>query len=191
MIGTESNPNAIGASIQVQDNLGITRSREVIAGNSWESQSSLLQHIGLGEATTIETVTIFWPSGLVQEVQMEELNTYYTIREGSNIEEGIVLEETTSINESIHTTDWTIFPNPTNGQFSIEFESSTTSPLTFQVGDMLGRKLYTETIKPSIGQNILPFNLSNLNHTKTSIFYLQLINNEGFQSSQKIFFQTK
>jgi len=128
----------------------------VIAGNSWESQSSLLQHIGLGEATTIETVTIFWPSGLVQELSIEELNAYYTIREGGNMVEGIVFEETTSINdESIHTTDWSIFPNPTNGQFSVEFESSTTSPLTFQVGDMLGRKLYTETIKPSIGQNIL------------------------------------
>jgi len=55
-------------------------------------------------------------------LSIEELNAYYTIREGSNMEEGIVLEETTSINDkSIHTTDWAIFPNPTNGQFSIEF----------------------------------------------------------------------
>jgi len=190
LIGMENNVNSIGATIQLQDDLGRLHTREVIAGSSWQSQSTLLQHIGLGAAASIEAVTIYWPSGLVQELQIEQLNAYYTIREAGSIQEGIVLDETTSTNDPhIQLTNWTLFPNPTNGQFSITFESSTTTPLTLQVIDILGKKLVSKSITPSIGQNTLPFNLSNLQVTKASILYLQLINNEGIQSSRKLIFQ--
>jgi len=192
LIGMESNPDAIGTSIQLQDNLGILHTREVLAGHSWESQSTLLQHIGLGEATTIEAATLYWPSGLVQELQIEQVNSYYTVQEQGNIQEGVVLDETTSIpDKNLQTSNWTIFPNPTNGPFSIAFESSATTPLTFQVVDLLGKKLVTKTIRPIIGQNTLSVDLPNLNHITPSIFYLQLINNKGRQSSRKIFFQAK
>ncbi len=69
--GTNSNASAIGAKIYVTATINgssITQMREVSAqtGGGPGSQNSLIQHFGLGDATTIDEVRIEWPSGYIQ-----------------------------------------------------------------------------------------------------------------------------
>lgn len=66
--GTTSNRMGIGTRITVVAG-GISRIREVQSNSGYATQSSPTQHIGLGAATTVTSITILWPSGITQTLQ--------------------------------------------------------------------------------------------------------------------------
>jgi hypothetical protein len=78
--GTVSNRNGIGAWITLTSALG-TQVREVRAGDGFKYMSSLMAHFGLGPDEEILSLTIRWPSGIVQEVVGAEINTVMTVVE--------------------------------------------------------------------------------------------------------------
>jgi len=83
LIGTKSNRDAIGARVSVT--VGSLRQiREVTAGSSYASQSMLPVHFGLGEAATVDTLEIRWPSGAVQTFRDVPGNRYLTVVEGKD-----------------------------------------------------------------------------------------------------------
>ncbi len=55
--------------------------REVSAQNSFRSQNSLVQHVGLGDADTAVRVTVHWPSGRVSTVEDVPANELLEISE--------------------------------------------------------------------------------------------------------------
>jgi hypothetical protein len=64
-VGRVSNRDGIGARITVD--AGERRQvREVRAGSSYLSRSSLAVHVGLGRASRVETMEVLWPSGRIQ-----------------------------------------------------------------------------------------------------------------------------
>ncbi len=67
LIGTKSNRDAIGAWIRVQVG-GHLLSRQVMPTRSYLSQSELPVTIGLGKASTTDSVEIMWPSGTRQKI---------------------------------------------------------------------------------------------------------------------------
>ena len=69
-VGVVSNRSGIGAKVRVKAVVGgkeLWQVREIGTGDAWGSQS-LTAHFGLGEAATVETVRVEWPSGAVQEL---------------------------------------------------------------------------------------------------------------------------
>jgi hypothetical protein len=69
LTGTVSNRQAIGAKVRVKATIrGKTfwQMREVSSGPAF-SQTPLTAHFGLGDAATVDTLRIEWPSGFVQE----------------------------------------------------------------------------------------------------------------------------
>ncbi|MFN7998233.1 MAG: CRTAC1 family protein [Bryobacteraceae bacterium] len=82
LIGSKSNRDGIGARIELQSG-NLRQIDEVRSGGSYESQSDLRVHFGLGADTRVDRVTIRWPSGTVD-----------TIR-GIPADRGIVIEEGT------------------------------------------------------------------------------------------------
>ena len=62
LIGTGANRDAIGAKIQVKT-ADQTQIREIYAGDSYMSFSSLVAEFGVGNATRIETVQVTWQNG--------------------------------------------------------------------------------------------------------------------------------
>jgi hypothetical protein len=62
LTGTRSNRDAVGARVTVTVN-GRLQMSEVHAGSGYLSNSSLVQHFGLGAATRAERVYVRWPSG--------------------------------------------------------------------------------------------------------------------------------
>src|SRR5262249_21606414 len=60
--GTYSNRDAIGARIVAMVG-GANLSRQVIDGATYQGNNTLVQHFGLGSATQIDSLTVYWPSG--------------------------------------------------------------------------------------------------------------------------------
>ncbi|MFT5982665.1 MAG: hypothetical protein ACI9RM_001097 [Ulvibacter sp.] len=84
--GTNSNRSAIGAKVYVNaiiDGVNRTIMREVMGqtGGGPGSQSTLNQHFGLDDATSIISVEIHWPSGYVQALNNISTNQFLNIKE--------------------------------------------------------------------------------------------------------------
>jgi len=81
--GVESNPNAIGARIEIQGDWG-KQVREVRAGEGYGIMNSFTQHFGTGISRRVDRILVTWPTGLQQVVENPEINAFITIREISD-----------------------------------------------------------------------------------------------------------
>ncbi|MGA8432599.1 MAG: CRTAC1 family protein [Candidatus Sulfotelmatobacter sp.] len=80
-IGTKSNRDGIGARIRVKTPTRILVD-EVRSGSSYNSNSDMRVHFGLGAATKIEWVEVRWPSGLLERFANLAMNEIHTVKEG-------------------------------------------------------------------------------------------------------------
>ena len=78
--GTESNRDAIGASVSVEA-CGKTQFDTVRNGGSYLSRNDPRLHFGLGSCAKVGAVTITWPRGAVQAVKDVPVNRYTSIEE--------------------------------------------------------------------------------------------------------------
>ena len=81
--GTRSNRSALGARVEVICG-PLEQVEEVRSGSSFLSQNDLRLHFGLGSATRADRVRVFWPSGLIEEVENIAANGEITLIEGQN-----------------------------------------------------------------------------------------------------------
>jgi hypothetical protein len=81
-VGTKSNRSAIGARVSITAG-GRMQIGEVMSGGSYYSHNDLRLHFGLGSAKTIDTLTITWPSGIIDRLEAVEANRILTVKEGS------------------------------------------------------------------------------------------------------------
>lgn len=82
LIGTASNRDAVGARLTLHAG-GRQQVREVHAGSSYLSASSLVQHFGLGDTDQIESLEIRWPSGQVTRLDDLDADQQLMLVEGS------------------------------------------------------------------------------------------------------------
>ena len=78
--GTRSNRSAIGARVTLKAG-SHHATTEVATGGSYLSQSDLRLHFGLGSATTVDSVSVSWPGGLVQVLTHVAVDQQLVIRE--------------------------------------------------------------------------------------------------------------
>ncbi len=88
--GVQSNRDAVGARVTITGPWG-TMIREVHAGESYGIVNSFTCHFGLGDYTTIPTVTINWPSG------EEDVYTDIAVDQVISVIEGTCISPTVSI----------------------------------------------------------------------------------------------
>jgi hypothetical protein len=105
--GTVSNGNGIGARVILETPSG-TQIRDVRAGEGFGYMSSLNTHFGLGTETVINSITVVWPSGIVNIVSDPATNSTITI-----VEEEILGLEDNLLSDLI------LYPNPTDGQLNL------------------------------------------------------------------------
>lgn len=90
--GVQSNRNGAGAKIVLYSALGV-QVREVRSGESYGIQNSMQVHFGMGQASSIDSVVIYWPSGAVDVLKQSlGLNQYLTVAEG-----GCVVPQVTAV----------------------------------------------------------------------------------------------
>ena len=81
LVGTKSNRDGIGALVTVTAG-GLTQTRLCHTDGSYLSASDMRVHVGLGQATVAETVSVHWPSGHVDTRHAVEADQIRTIHEG-------------------------------------------------------------------------------------------------------------
>jgi enediyne biosynthesis protein E4 len=81
-IGTKSNRDGIGARLVVKVG-SRTLVDEVRSGSSYDSNSDMRIHFGLGPATKIDRVEVRWPSGLNERFENIKVDAIQMLKEGS------------------------------------------------------------------------------------------------------------
>ena len=83
LIGTDSCRDAIGATITIEAP-NFKRSRQLTAGDGYESSNERLRLFGLGNRQTITRLSVEWPSGANQLFNNPPINRRITIVEGND-----------------------------------------------------------------------------------------------------------
>jgi hypothetical protein len=81
-IGTKSNRDGIGTKIAIYMSDGTKQWQQVKSGSSYCSQSELAVTFGLGKREQVERVEVFWPSGLVEQMERVKANQRVVLQEG-------------------------------------------------------------------------------------------------------------
>ena len=88
LIGDTSNRDAIGARVTITAG-GESYMREVNGGNGYAGQSATRLHFGVGRAERLDSVSIRWPNGQVEQLPPAQvatlLNRVSYIREGKGV----------------------------------------------------------------------------------------------------------
>jgi len=82
--GTKSNRDAVGARVAIRAG-GRRQMAERYGGGSYQSASDPRVHFGLGEATSVESVEVRWPSGVVDRHVGLKADRHYRLREGATL----------------------------------------------------------------------------------------------------------
>lgn len=127
--GTASNVDAIGALVKVHAGTQ-TWLREVSGGGDTHvSQHDHAVHIGLG-ATVVDSVTVQWPSGLVETVHQPAQSVWHHWTEGA----------ANAVEES-HMPSLKVFPNPASGLLQVHVPAGQAG--TYVLMDAAGREVAT------------------------------------------------
>jgi hypothetical protein len=86
LIGTTANRSAVGARVEVTAG-GQRQVQEVRTGSSYLSQGDLGVHFGLGSATRVDKVEVYWPGGQVEVLRGLEVDKFHTIRQAAPAKE--------------------------------------------------------------------------------------------------------
>jgi enediyne biosynthesis protein E4 len=87
LVGAEKSPrDALGTKVFLTTG-GVRQRVDVFSGGSYASSSDQRPHFGLGSASKIDKVEIFWPSGMKSEIVPPAVDRIYTVVEGKGIVE--------------------------------------------------------------------------------------------------------
>ncbi|MEM7161531.1 MAG: FG-GAP-like repeat-containing protein [Bacteroidota bacterium] len=78
--GIASNVNGIGSRVNLYGSWGV-QTREVRSGQGFSPGHSLNVHFGIGQANTIDSVEVIWPSGTVVVIENPDINQLHIIPE--------------------------------------------------------------------------------------------------------------
>ena len=128
-VGVESNVGGIGARVELTSASG-TQIREVRSGEGFRNMSTLNTHFGLGQDTEATSVTIYWPSGIIDVFEDLDINMTHKLVEGNSaLSTGDFL-----------TSDLSIFPVPALENLTVSNIQDIEDPI-YTVFDITGRKV--------------------------------------------------
>jgi hypothetical protein len=84
LVGVVSNRSAIGARVRAVAS-GLSQIREISGGSGYCSQNSLTAEFGLGSRTSVDSLVIRWPSGIIQKLTGLPVDTLLVITESAFI----------------------------------------------------------------------------------------------------------
>lgn len=89
-LGIVSNKQGVGSRVEIYGDWGI-QIREVRSGQSFSPMSSLCAHFGIGTSTSIDSIIVKWPSGVITKIEGPEINTSLDIVEAECVLEAATI----------------------------------------------------------------------------------------------------
>ena len=150
LAGGPSNTHGLGTWLRISAG-GRVQVREVGSDGSATAQNSPVVHFGLGAATTVDTLQVFWPSGIVQTETAFPADRRLTITEST--QPARVEELPASGPRKLQR----IAPNPFTTMTTITLEAPAGSKVDATIHDATGRRVRTlpATASPAAGQVVL------------------------------------
>ncbi len=87
--GKKSNSKGIGAKLLVKTTINgkkVSQMREVTSQSGFGGQNSFNQHFGLGNANIVDSLIVYWPSGIVQTMTQIGTNQILSITEPNGVQ---------------------------------------------------------------------------------------------------------
>ena len=165
-VGNVSNINGIGARITIETALG-SQIRDVRSGDGFRYMNTLNTHFGLGTATTITSLTVEWPSGIVDVILNPTINQTLNIIEGQN---------QLSLDEFL-LSDLILYPNPTTHSLNLNYENHLLKNTEYSVFDMNGRQVL---------KGILNANVLDVSNIQSGNYILKIISNGNIKAQKFI-----
>lgn len=155
-VGTVSNINGIGARVELYGPWGMMI-REVRSGEGYGVMNSFSQHFGLGTSTTIDSVYVRWPSGIVDRVINPTANSSETIVEGQSPAFKLIVEADSTVSISSNAADlWG----------SVRLQDSSTTSISIKYWQQSGGSIDSVYIGDYvITNNIAKFNFDEFPNT--------------------------
>jgi hypothetical protein len=116
--GTDSNTSAVGATVRLKATINgeiVWQTRSIASASGYCSQNSYTVHFGLGDATEIEELYVYWPFGTTESFSNLTINEFHEIIEGT----GTLGQSETDI------TKFEFYPNPLEDTLHITTGSMT------------------------------------------------------------------
>lgn len=159
--GTISNRDGYGAIITAV--IGNRRLiREVDGGSSFISHNSTTVHFGLGNFSTVDSLIILWPSGIVNV--MENVTVNQTIA---------AIEDITVSVQETDLVAFNISPNPFRDELTLTFQLLRDEKLSISLTDITGRKVNLSQEQPyKKGRNTITLN--NLPSLSAGVYMLSI-----------------
>jgi len=175
--GVTNNTAGIGARIRaVAGSKSMTR--YIVAGDG-NANGHLWAHFGLSSATTIDSLIVYWPNGMIDVATNINADKYYTFKEG----EGII----TSVESEIKLPEEYIlyqnYPNPFNPETTIGFSLPERTDVKITLVNILGQAV-KEIVNNnySAGRHQVKLNASDL----SSGVYFYKLETGSFVTAKKL-----
>ena len=166
-VGTTSNINGIGARIEISSpSLGI-QVRDVQSGTGFRYMSSLNTYFGLGQDSSITTLTVYWPSGVVDTFNNVNVNQSLEITEGQTLSTGAPSLDNIAV-----------FPNPANDYITVKSDYNLDDAI-ISLFDLNGRRVLNY-------KNSSDNNLIDVSKLSSGEYILRLITSETIIFTKKI-----
>ncbi len=153
-IGVQSNRNGIGARVEIESALGV-QIRDVKSGVGFRHMGSLNTHFGIADNTSIDRVTVYWPSGNVDQIENPQINSTVQITEGM-----APLKTDESLLNTV-----SIYPNPVKNRLNIQTKEDLTGSL-LSIFDLQGKRVYNAKFET---ESI------DISYLKTGVYFLRII----------------
>ena len=165
-VGTASNLNGIGAMIRVYTP-SMNLMRQIRSGDGFRYMSSLNAYFGLGQETEIDSVTVTWPSGMVDVYTDVEINNSFQAVEGNS---PLAVDDNLELGY-----DLLVYPNPASEIVFIDVPF-TYAKMTYSIFDISGKMV-------DIG--VVNKNSINISELKTGAYIIR-VNADGKIAERKI-----
>ena len=82
--GAKSPRDAVGSTVYLTAG-GKKQRGDVVSGSSYASTNDPRLHFGIGDATTVDSVEVHWPSGAVEKFTVGAVDKIVTLTEGKGV----------------------------------------------------------------------------------------------------------
>ncbi len=166
--GKVSNPDAYGAKVLLKAN-DRWYFQEANGGfGSHASQHSCIVHFGLGKANQVDSLTIIWPGGAIENFINLTVNQKVEITESNTITNTFSILGGRNLNVQIH-------PNPFSEETLISYSLTKAGPVNIAVFNQLGQALFEQSFEHQ-GKGTHQFKWKN---KEKGLFYFRIQNRES------------